>query len=69
MIEKFNSRYFCVTKGIKQKMKLIETKLVSGVHIDRSKNLPSHYYAFEKEKFKETFKRKALQNTPVVDFE
>ena len=44
-INKFNSEYYIVADKIKLKMKLLETKIITGsVYIDRSKNLSSHYY-------------------------
>ena len=57
-LERLNAKYFCVTKDIKMKMKLLNTMIVKGVYIDWSKNLPSHYYTKEQDKVKEIYKRK-----------
>ena len=38
-IEKMNGKYILVADKIKLKMKLLDTLIIQGVYIDRSKNL------------------------------
>ena len=68
-IAKYNSRLFCVTKDIKMKMKLLDTRIVKGVYIDRSKNLGNEYYTVENDKTKTIYKRKSTHGGAAVNFE
>ena len=44
-LSKRHAEYYLVSQGIQMKMKLIDTRVITGgVHIDRSKNLSAHYY-------------------------
>ena len=44
MIRSHNCEYFAVSHKIQLKMKLLDTKIVDGIYLDRAKNLSSHYY-------------------------
>lgn len=45
---KFNAEYYLVAEKIQMKMKLLDTKVITGgVYIDRAKNLSAHYYEVE----------------------
>ena len=36
-----------IDKDIKLKMKLLDTKIIEGIHINRFNNLPAHHYEVE----------------------
>jgi hypothetical protein len=73
-IAKLNGQYFTVKDKIQLKMKLLDTKVITGdVYIDRSKNLSSHYYEVTEDKQdKVTYKKRS--KTPMgkaigIDFD
>jgi hypothetical protein len=44
-ISRLNGEYYLVAEKIQMKMKLLDTKVITGgVQINRSKNLSAHYY-------------------------
>lgn len=42
-----NGQYFCVKENIKMSFKLIDTKIIQGVYIDRNKNISKSYYTVD----------------------
>ncbi|CDW88670.1 UNKNOWN [Stylonychia lemnae] len=71
-VNSLNSRYFLIDKNIQMKMKLLDTKIVEGVYLDRSKNLSSSYYDVKEtnEKINYIRKTKAILGKPAgIDFE
>eukprot|EP00347_Sterkiella_histriomuscorum_P001976 403369947 len=67
-----NCEYFTVAENIKMKMKLLDTRIIDGIYLDRSKNLSSNYYDVVEKKEKTTYSRKVkVQQGKIqtVDFE
>ena len=46
-IESMNGKIFSVSDKIKLKFKLLDSKVIHGIHIDRSKNYTASYYDVE----------------------
>ena len=73
-MKKQRGEYYQVAKDIQLKMKLLDTKIVTGsVHIDRGKNLSKDYYEVIEEKVdKVIYKRKQkviMGKEVTIDFE
>jgi hypothetical protein len=66
-MDKLNGKYFQVAKNIKLKMKLLDTKIIKGVSIERSKNLSSHYYSIKESKDAIEYE-KISKTSSAVDF-
>ena len=57
-LSKLHGEFYLVDKDIKLKLKLLDTKIITGVHIERNKNLSAHYYDITEEKEKIIFSKK-----------
>ena len=65
-IEKMNGRLFLIKDNIKMKMKLLDSRVINGIYIDRSKNFTSPYYDVEETPDKVNYRKK---NPSKVDFQ
>ena len=51
-----------IDKDIKLKMKLLDTKIIEGIHINRFNNLPAHHYEVEELSQEKTLYRRRQKN-------
>ena len=58
-LSKFNGEYYLVANKIQMKMKILDTKVITGpMNIERHKNLSAQYYQIEETPDKVTYKKK-----------
>jgi hypothetical protein len=58
-VERMGFAYYLVADKIQMKMKLLDTRVISGVYLDRSKNLSAQYYEVQEEKDKTVYTKKS----------
>ena len=66
LVKAYNCEYFAETNNIKMNMNLLDTKIINGIFIDRSKNLSAHYYDIKESKEKVVYKRKVLDKLNIA---